>query len=34
MIKVCLIGAAGKMGRAVIEEANNYDDMRYQFYCS
>ena len=27
MIKVCLIGAAGKMGRAVIEEANNYDDI-------
>ena len=27
MIKVCLIGAAGKMGRAVIEEANNDDDI-------
>ena len=27
MIKVCLIGAAGKMGRAVIEEANNSDDI-------
>ena len=27
MIKVCLIGAAGKMGRAVIEEASNYNDI-------
>ena len=27
MIKVCLIGASGKMGRAVIEEANNDDDI-------
>ena len=27
MIKVCLIGASGKMGRAVIEEANNHSDI-------
>ena len=26
MIKVCLIGASGKMGRAVIEEVNNQND--------
>ena len=28
MIKICLIGASGKMGRAVIEEANNYNDIK------
>ena len=28
MIKICLIGASGKMGRAVIEEANNHDDIK------
>ena len=27
MIKICLIGASGKMGRAVIEEANNCNDI-------
>ena len=27
MIKICLIGASGKMGRAVIEEANNHNDI-------
>ena len=27
MIKVCLIGASGKMGRAVIEEVNNHKDI-------
>ena len=27
MIKICLIGASGKMGRAVIEEAYNYNDI-------
>ena len=27
MIKICLIGASGKMGRAVREEANNYNDI-------
>ena len=27
MIKICLIGASGKMGRAVIEEANNQNDI-------
>ena len=27
MIKICLIGASGKMGRAVIEEANNYNGI-------
>ena len=27
MIKVCLIGASGKMGRAVIEEVNNHNDI-------
>ena len=27
MIKVCLIGASGKMGRAVIEEVNNNKDI-------
>ena len=27
MIKICLIGASGKMGRAVIDEANNYNDI-------
>ena len=32
MIKICLIGASGKMGRAVIEEANNYDDIETVSY--
>ena len=27
MIKICLVGASGKMGRAVIEEAKNHDDI-------
>ena len=27
MIKICLIGASGKMGRAVIEEANNHNNI-------
>ena len=27
MIKVCLIGASGKMGRAVIEEVNKHNDI-------
>ena len=27
MIKICLIGASGKMGRAVIEEADNRNDI-------
>ena len=27
MIKVCLIGASGKMGRAVIKEVNNHNDI-------
>ena len=32
MIKICLIGASGKMGRAVIEEANNYNDIEITNY--
>ena len=27
MIKICLVGASGKMGRAVIEEAKNHNDI-------
>jgi len=30
MIKICLIGASGKMGRAVIEEANNQNDIELE----
>ena len=32
MIKVCLIGASGKMGRAVIEEVNNHKDIETVSY--
>ena len=33
MIKICLIGASGKMGRAVIEEANNCNDIEISNKC-